>query len=192
MNCQIRIQAELETLARVLVFCCRLSLYVIYYDGSKRLLTTNPLPFGYVLLSIDMYYAFYGGSIKFIGNLTILWQIEEKRIHYHFGYTGNNFFEIIVNVDKTYPRVLYTYMYVLYIRSCNVIILWDTFLFIIYWRTKKLKEVLTLLVRLYDCSIIQILLHTYFWRIYAFLIVIQSFLYYVSNAAISYLSLYIC
>ena len=80
----------------------------------------------------------------------------------------------------------------MYIRSCNVIILWDTFLFIIYWRTKKLKEVLTLLVRLYDSSIIQILLHTYVWRIYAFLIVIQSFLYYESNAAISYLSLYIC
>ena len=38
------------------VFCCRLSLSVIYYDGSQRLLTTNPLPFGYVLLSIDMHF----------------------------------------------------------------------------------------------------------------------------------------
>ena len=87
--------------------------------------------------------------------------------------------------EKTYSKQDY--------KSCNVIILWGHCFVYDILEDQKVKGSTNV-----ACKALQLQYHTntasyvFLAYLYFFLIIIQSFLYYVSTTAISYLSLYIC
>ena len=81
INCQIHIQVSWKHWQElVCILLSSFSLCNILWWKQKAL---NHQSIALWVCSFIYRYAFYGRSIKFIGNLTILWQIEEIEIHFH-------------------------------------------------------------------------------------------------------------